>query len=224
MIKRHTGFGASHLFASLLATSLVAACGGSATSRDAADGGTNAADGGTNGADGASSAPGPTPRDHRPTPVACTASRPPGQPDANPPHAGTCSADSDCTAGKNGRCNFSLALATNGCTYDECAADSDCGASGVCGCRLDSNYGANACFHGNCKVDADCGARGYCSPSATDVSINCRTGLSPGSVGHFCHTSQDECTDDTDCAGSERACIYSVDARHWVCFQERCTG
>jgi hypothetical protein len=48
--------------------------------------------------------------------------------------------------------------------------------------------------------------------------------VDPGSIGFFCHTRADECTDDADCAGKGGYCVFQVSALHWACFALRCTG
>ena len=81
------------------------------------------------------------------------------------------------------------------------------------------------CFQGNCVLDDDCGSGGWCSPSAIHVGPTCMEGISPGSVGYFCRTADDECLDDGDCGSSGiGACIFSVEAMHWVCQELLCTG
>src|SRR5437016_3149001 len=70
----------------------------------------------------------------RPTASMC-APRPPGQPD---PGGGSCKADADCTAGKDGRCtplsdSHGRMPAVNTCSYDLCAGDADC-KGGPCEC------------------------------------------------------------------------------------------
>jgi hypothetical protein len=91
----------------------------------------------------------------------------------------------------------------------------------VCACRVEASFHANVCFHGNCVTDADC-AGGYCSPSAVDVFWNCLTGLAQGSIGYFCHSASDECTDDAEC-GEGGHCIFEVDAARFGCFTPVCT-
>jgi hypothetical protein len=159
--------------------------------------------------------------EHRGAPQPCTAPRP--AVNAKPiGMADKCAKDSDCSAGKNGRCVQRLGD-PSACSYDECTADADCGPSRACACRLESEFSANKCFFGNCVVDADCGPGGYCSPSAIDVSVHCREGLKPGSVGFFCHTAADECTNKSDCKGNMPYCVFNVDALRWTCFNAMCT-
>jgi hypothetical protein len=156
----------------------------------------------------------PEPARHRAEAAACTGSPPPGN-TSMPGSA--CEQDGDCTAGENGRCIWPFG-GENLCMYDECVEDQDCGGASVCACRVDDSFGMNRCFHGNCVVDADCGEGGYCSPSAVHVSPSCMEGISPGSIGFFCHTAGDECTDDPDCGDPQGfACLFQVESARWEC-------
>jgi hypothetical protein len=168
---------------------------------------------------------GRVPRQHRATRAACPADRPSstcmggGAPAA-------CATDGDCTMGRNGRC---VGNPHDGCrcNYDQCSDDSACTTGGPCACRLSTRgaSGANVCLAGNCQVDADCGAGGYCSPtfgSCGDYS---------GVVGYRCHTPQDECVDDEDCAGADAGflgqrpyCMYASEVGHWRCSNSACAG
>jgi hypothetical protein len=193
----------------------LAGCGGTAASP--------AADGGPGG--GGAGAATKEPRAHRATATACPTDRDAGMPITDGP-PGACTKDADCTAGANGRCLFNASL-TPACSYDQCVKDGDCGGASVCACRSDSAYGANVCFAGNCKVDLDCGARGWCSGSATSFAPSCLTDIAPGSIGFFCHTPADTCTNDEDCPASSsfaQKCIFDVAALHWVCVSQKCTA
>ena len=149
----------------------------------------------------------------------------------------TCSSDSQCTAGVNGRC-FPLEgnITAGGCSYDECFTDSNCGARTPCICRSSStdNY-ANVCFvGGNCAVDSDCGPGGYCSPSmetcySTNPNVEAE-GLA-GPNPYFCHTTSDLCINDSDCppldAGTASyfgtsLCAYNTQDNRWECTQFVC--
>lgn len=130
--------------------------------------------------------------------------------------------DGECVDGVNGRCIWPYG-GENVCQYDECFSDADCGGARACECRNEAVFGVNRCYAGNCRTDSDCGG-GYCSPSAVHVFPNCMTDIAPGSVGFFCHTEDDECTDDADCGQDSAACIFSVDALHWVCHELLCTN
>jgi hypothetical protein len=169
--------------------------------------------------------PAPVPQQHRPTNAACTAPRPAGDPALPSPSGSTCSSDGDCTQGTNGRC-YPLVGGPpppkNGCSYDACTSDSDCGAGQVCDCRNGASNDANVCFHGNCRVDADCGGE-YCSPSLTVLSSSC-INVPAGSVGYFCHTRQDTCLNDSDCASTGGYCAFSTDSLHWQCYAPMCLG
>lgn len=206
----HLPYMPSLLLRALPALLLVAACGSSGPS------GSGGA-GGSGGGAGAGT-PGKEPANHRPSSEPCTAPRPPGN-QGDP--SGECQLDTDCTMGMNGRC-----LSTIGgseCSYDECASDAECGGASVCKCRIPDTNDANQCFHGNCIVDADCGLDGYCSPSAVNIGASCSEGISPGSVGYFCHTAADGCTDDAECGNQgEAACIFQVESMKWSCFTLMC--
>jgi len=125
-----------------------------------------------------------------------------------------CTSDSDCAAtGVNGRCVNGGGPAGSYCTHDSCMADTDCPSGETCACH-GSPYtyrAGNACVPGNCRVDADCGTGGYCSPSAAST-CGSATSLC---LGYYCHTSQDVCINDSDCAS--QACIYSSSAGYWAC-------
>jgi hypothetical protein len=132
-----------------------------------------------------------------------------------------CHSDSDCTAGTNGRCN-------NGhggpagclCNYDTCSVDTDCPSSQTCACHGSAytDGDGNVCVPGNCRVDADCGAQGYCSPSVSVTSC----GLL---AGYYCHTAEDVCVIDADCASQPGAmCMYSTTESQWECQTPVFTG
>jgi hypothetical protein len=163
------------------------------------------------------------PLDHRATAVACPSARgsgPPTQPYPQKQSNG-CSSDSDCTAGKNGRCFPSEPLVSGGgCSYDECFVDSDCATKTPCACRASStDNAANVCDPGgNCAVDSDCGPNGYCSPSVSACG---------GPAPYFCHTPADECIDDSDCppatsTGCETTAFCAFDTQRWSCTQLTC--
>jgi hypothetical protein len=201
-----------------IALAAASACGGGTSSTPSSDGGP-AADGGV----GSEAAlPAPVPQQHRATSSQCTAPRPAGDPMSPSPAGSTCSSDRDCTKGTNGRCYPQVGQLKNACSYDACASDADCGAGQVCDCRNGALYDANTCFHGNCRVDADCGDE-YCSPSLTELSTSC-INVPAGSVGYFCHTRQDVCLNDSDCANNGGYCAFSADALHWQCYVPMCLG
>jgi hypothetical protein len=73
------------------------------------------------------------------------------------------------------------------------------------------------------KVPDDGCAVVYVASTMRRASVSCSEGISPGSVGFFCHTDGDGCVDDTDCgAQGEAACIFLVDAGKWSCFTLMC--
>ena len=52
-------------------------------------------------------------------------------------------------------------------------------------------------------------------------------GAYAGTIGYQCHTPQDECTDDSDCASSTMGagyCMHSPTVGHWVCGYGQCVG
>jgi hypothetical protein len=108
-----------------------------------------------------------------------------------------------------------------GCTYDACEHDTDCTGE-TCACH-GSPYMAslgNSCVQGNCRIDADCGANGYCSPSEDPNSCG-------GLLGYYCHTANDQCIDDSDCASSGvglEVCGYSTTTNIWSCRMEGLCG
>lgn len=160
-----------------------------------------------------------TPLVHRSQAVPCTAVRPPSTPSGLP---GACMNDADCTMGMNGRCVV-VGFTMTKCSYDECAMDGDCGAASVCECRQSTNDGANTCQRGNCKMDADCPS-GFCSPSALSLTFNCRMNVSTGSFGYFCHSSKDECGNDSDCGATPTSrCIFNPDQARFTCTTIVCT-
>ncbi len=127
--------------------------------------------------------------------------------------------------GTNGRC-----IAGGGniaglyCSYDACATDSDCAAAtgGVCECGAALGNGGragNSCLTGNCSVDSDCGAGGYCSPSLGSC------GSFGGTIGYYCHTSSDTCSNDSDCVeGGMGYCAFQPTVGRWACAYAVCVG
>jgi hypothetical protein len=174
---------------------------------------------------------------HRASPSCCPATRAPG-PQPQPFGAGaamTCTADSQCTDGTDGRCfPFEGLLGGGGCSYDTCFTDTDCPSNAPCICRGSaSDETANSCAtKGNCSLDSDCGRGGFCSPSmgACDYSSPDQSALAAASF--YCHTPADTCINDTDCAPPagdagegcpmSQACAYDTGTNHWGCVSERC--
>jgi hypothetical protein len=168
------------------------------------------------------------PLHHRPTPACCPAERGPGP--AGQPYpsgvASTCTSDSQCRTGLDGRCfPFQGLVGNGGCSYDECLTDSDCGSGAACLCRgTSADNSANVCVRGgNCVVDSDCGPGGYCSPS---VEQSC---LFPHL--YFCHTAMDTCIDDSDCPSVDPGprscsiltpCAFDRQEHRWACTQLTC--
>ena len=194
------------------------ACGGVTTPpTDAgADGTSSSSSGGSSGggSGSGSGSGGGVPVNHRASDAQCMTPAPAGNCSfANP--GAPCHADADCSeAGPSGRCVVANGPPTCFCTSDACSGDADCPTGQTCACH-GSAYTAgmgNTCMPGNCRVDADCGPGGYCSPSASTSTC--------GTVsGYYCHTPNDQCTNDTDCAASQPGtmCIYSPGAGFWSC-------
>jgi hypothetical protein len=135
-----------------------------------------------------------------PPPVNCTGRQ---------PYEGDCDADTQCTAGTNGRCAPEPAgTLVCDCAYDFCVHDSECSYGGPCACNRSGQ--GNSCVKGNCQVDSDCGPSGYCSP--TTSTSECSGVL----TGYYCHTPNDECVDDADC-GAPPANVCVFQNGFWQC-------
>jgi hypothetical protein len=165
---------------------------------------------------------GRVPAKHRAAPATCDGVRPATEP-TNVPDSGfgQCAKNADCTAGRNGRCVWARAGLV--CTYDQCTTDGECGKN-VCECS-GGMAATDVCLgEGNCRVDDDCGAGGYCSPTLGSC------GHYTGYVGYYCHTAQDECVDDEDCAGVDGGgfgrpyCAFERTLGRWRCSTQECAG
>jgi hypothetical protein len=164
---------------------------------------------------------------HRPAALSCPSTRPAYDCGATAP-AGlpvTCRLDSDCTDGMDGRC---VGNGHDGCScsYDRCSSDADCTAGTLCDCRDQWHYGSNGpnqCLSANCRTDADCGPGGYCSPS-----LDPTCGAFAGVTLWRCHTPEDSCVNDSDCArpdgGGIPFCGYRPELGHWACSATLCAG
>jgi hypothetical protein len=134
----------------------------------------------------------------------------------------SCNEDSECPACSNGQMDRCLGPLGGVCTCDLCNTDENCGATGVCSCNGQSfgfsrsNVG-NICVPSNCRVDVDCGPGGFCSPT---VDFSC--GSFYGLAGYYCHTANDQCTNDSDCTQGD--CRYSPQTGYWVCATGACAG
>ena len=167
---------------------------------------------------------GPTPGDVAPAPSASSGTGASAARARAPAAFGDaeCAKDADCKEGKNGRCAMTgggRMQPRPGCVYDKCFADADCGAKSACVCGT-TGVG-NYCRPGNCATDADCG-NSYCSPS---YGLSC--GPYGGYHGNYCHTSDDECTNDDDCAGKGNEsgyCAWHPEASRWKCGHNHCVG
>ena len=217
----------STVFVMGLAT--LVACGGSTdtsagdsgASGDASGGGDGSAgsDAGTRDASDAalSDGGGRTPAHHRPDDSQC--SQPASAGNCTLTGGGAqCTKDNQCTTGANGRCVQTMGGAlTCFCTYDACVHDTDCATGKLCVCHGSAFTGGagNTCTDGNCRIDADCGAAKYCSPSHGTSGCG-------GVTGYFCHTSSDQCTDDSDCSGGggSQVCAWSSANNRWTCQQQ----
>jgi hypothetical protein len=176
---------------------------------------------------------GQTPSNHRPSAVQCPSQRGPG-PSCADTTCSTCSSDSQCTAGVNGRCfPWEGLVGPGGCSYDECFTDSHCGSKIPCLCRSSStDNSANVCdVAGNCAVDSDCGSCGYCSPSL-QILPNQPPNVCWGLVPYYCHTVSDLCINDSDCAPLDAGpptplspgytCAYNPQDNRWECIKAVC--
>lgn len=188
-------------------------CGGKSVDRPALDAG--APDASVSSHDAGSDEASRVPKEHRASHAQCPTERGAITPtsDGCPVSALHCAQDSDCTSGKNGRCN-DVGVCPSDCDYDDCFQDSDCEHQTPCFCRqsaTDKNY----CFTtSNCTVDADCGDGGYCSPSLIANSCICQ---SPSCTeGYFCHTPRDGCIDDSDCP-TMQSCAFDRNEQRFYC-------
>jgi len=179
------------------------------------------------------------PQEHRAAPQSCPAQRGSISPVDTRQCASTvdisCTSDAECTAGRNGRCLL-RGYCESACSYDECLRDTDCPAKQPCDCRSDGTSTiANRCLpDSNCATDADCGQCGFCSPSMERADLECWSteGCSDAScdagggtnvcacvdavrLTYACHTANDECTDNADCALNY--CAYKADTSQWAC-------
>jgi hypothetical protein len=137
---------------------------------------------------------------------------------------GSCSSDSQCTAGLDGICNLNVTSCA--CRYDACLTDADCPTGSDCSC--DANRGGagasgspTVCLASGCRLDSDCGPGGYCSPSYYPGGLG---GCGEQWYGWYCHTTKDECGNASDCVNScdstgapNNACIYSKEVGYWKC-------
>jgi hypothetical protein len=186
--------------------------GGSSGSSTGSSSGSSSGGSSSGSGSGSSSGVMRVPVNHRTSDAECTQPAPPGNCKFM---TQMCSSDSSCMAGTNGRC-----VQGNGgpaycfCTYDTCANDAACATGQTCACHGSPyTYGTgNTCVSGNCRVDGDCGAGGYCSPSYQVMSCG-------GLEGYYCHTSMDQCVDDSDCpsGGGPPVCTYSTTNMRWEC-------
>ncbi|HEY8042087.1 MAG TPA: hypothetical protein VIF15_19925, partial [Polyangiaceae bacterium] len=152
------------------------------------------------------------------THVGCDKTRPPGVNADAGLTGGSCWSDSQCNnpdAGTNGRCTPTGRLGSPFCLYDMCSTDVECAGSDVCSCggpAAGPGRYPNECLASNCRVDSDCGPGAFCSPS-----LFC----SGGTVGgYFCHSSCDECTNDSQCPSSGSIpgyCGWQPQVGRWAC-------
>jgi len=158
----------------------------------------------------------PTPERHRASADVCPMDRPffmieePSEP------FWTCTTHEECTDGINGHCTGN-SFHGYACSYDRCFSDAECD-NGPCACRGAGGGGTNHCLQGNCQTDADCGEGIACSPTLG------MCGDYSGTIGYYCHTCDDECTDDADCGGAPSYCAYNELSGHWACQDSHCAG
>ncbi|HJL14694.1 MAG TPA: hypothetical protein RMH99_03500 [Sandaracinaceae bacterium LLY-WYZ-13_1] len=219
-----TGTRAATLAATMTALALAAGCNASHGRDDDAGA---PADAGVVTDDAATGCTLPEPEAHRSAEATCRRERPAPPLAGEIPEHSECDEHADCTEGTNGRCTGGSFHGYH-CSYDRCFADDDCAdRGGPCLCRGDgggvASGGANRCAAGNCRTDADCGPGGFCSPSLGDC------GDYGGVQGYYCHTCEDECTDDADCADMEGIfgrgyCAYDEVVGHWRCAYDHCAG
>ena len=216
-------------FPLILSMGLLCACGGSVTPSGAQAGGGHPERGmpdGSGGMDGVApdgdggSPVGRVPLNHRPSDAQCATTAAAGNCGGEEPFPDAgCTMDSDCTAGKEGRCETPGGGPVSDCVciYDKCGGDTDCPGGQPCGCHGSPYSGGlgSTCVPGNCRVDADCGENGYCSPSPTQ-------GCGPTLGGYYCHTALDQCIDDSDCSPTPTTpgggfCSYVATDARWEC-------
>ena len=146
---------------------------------------------------------------HRAQPGCCPSRRGPGPSLASGSGPSSCTSDSQCTDGVNGRCFPAEGLLSGGgCSYDQCFTDLNCGSRTPCICReSDTDNTPNVCApQGNCAVDSDCGPGGTCSPS-TESCPNYDVGGYASSSPYYCHTATDLCINDEDCASVDAGVV-----------------
>jgi hypothetical protein len=214
------------------------ACGG-VVNGGTGDGADGASGGGANSTGGrASHLPLGPPDSHRSVGSVCSYDRPATVPvGGGPADAGSgpnlqCFSDADCTNGTNGRCEVGrygrYPVGIGYCNYDACFSDGDCaGQFGACICGdpqvgSSGTRGPNVCVNGNCRIDTDCGPSGYCSLSTQ--SGYCGPDIPSG---FFCHTTNDDCASDSDCATRPvtSRCTFDSTLHRWTCTEEIfCSG
>jgi hypothetical protein len=150
----------------------------------------------------------------------------PSEPPCAPTTGMSCTTDADCVqpggvgATVTGKCSAGT------CDFNKCTQDSDCtGMHEICSCQDDvgdigSSQGS-VCVEANCHTDADCGSNGYCSPT-----VDSQCGSFYGTVGWYCHTCEDTCTEDADCQldGGNNYCAFDPTVGHWACESGFCAG
>lgn len=170
----------------------------------------------------------PSQQNQRISQQTCPSTRAASRTDAGAPLADAgCNVDSDCSAGKNGRCfigNGLTSVARLQCSYDECLTDDDCGAGKVCQCQNrgppEQGFTGHVCVVAGCKTNGDCG--GACCAFSNGF---CGSGVQSG---YFCRTARDECVTDGDCvaAGQQSPndgfCAWSPASMRWVCSKGFC--
>jgi hypothetical protein len=136
----------------------------------------------------------------------------------------SCTSDTQCSDGGPALGGSPSSHCLHGeCSTSACTMDDDCGDGGVCSCQ-GSTFGyahtsfGNVCVPGNCRSDADCGPGSYCSPTLSG-------GPFYGIQGYYCHSCNDECTNDSDCGdGGCSYCAYDRTVGHWACSHSCAAG
>jgi hypothetical protein len=150
----------------------------------------------------------------------------------------SCASDADCSETSAGFCYVGNCYSE--CLSDACHADSECPSGQMCACIATGNA-CIAIAQGSCLTDSDCGACGFCSLNLVECGMSHKfcgdvgscegyAGIADGWVstgcnsfcsgrctqGYFCHTPQDNCTDDSDC-GVASHCAFASVFQSWMC-------
>jgi hypothetical protein len=125
-----------------------------------------------------------------------------------------CDSDAECPVGDtcfNRLCRAPVECDNDsGCAPQEaCACASAFATGSATGYNYASAIGFNQCVPAECRSDSDC--NGYpCGLS--DKAERC----ADRQAGFFCHSSNDECTQSSDC-DTPANCIYEPSSQRWTC-------